>query len=108
LPVHPQLQGIGGHDEAHDKAHDEAHDGELNDTEAQILLNLATLPKTRPELASKLGVKSGRSGHLKKAIERLRSLELIELTIPDKPQSKNQKMRITTKGRAWLNNQGNA
>jgi hypothetical protein len=27
---------------------------------------------------------------------------LIELTIPDKPQSRNQKMRLTEKGKAWL------
>jgi hypothetical protein len=35
-------------------------------------------------------------------MDRLRKLGLAELTIPDKPQSKNQKMRITEKGRARL------
>jgi ATP-dependent DNA helicase RecG len=108
LPVHPQLPGVKAHDQAHDEAHDQAHDEDLNDTEAQILLVIAIVPRTRLELAGKLKVKSGRSGHLKKAIERLRSLEMIELTIPDKPQSKNQKMRITAKGRAVLDSRGNA
>lgn len=42
-----------------------------------------------------------RSGHLYKSID-LRSLDFIELTIPDKPQSRNQKMRITEEGMAWL------
>ncbi len=69
LPVHPQLPGV------------RAHDGGLNETEARMLFYLASPPRTRPEIAISLGVKSGRSGHMKKAIERLRSLELIELTI---------------------------
>ena len=98
LPVHPQLPGAQGHDEAHD----EAHDGELTETEGRILVYLTTIPRSRPELAEFLGVKSGRSGHLKKSLERLRRFGLADLTIPDKPQSRHQKMRITEKGRAWL------
>jgi len=104
LPVHPQLSGVQEHDEAHVKAHDEAHNGELTETERRILVHLTTVPRNRPELAEFLGVKSGRSGHLKRAMERLRELGLAELTIPDRPQSRNQKMRITEKGRAWLAN----
>ena len=53
-------------------------------------------------MAEMLGMKSKRSGHLSKTMERLRKLGLAELTIPDKPQSRNQKMRITDNGRAWL------
>jgi hypothetical protein len=49
-----------------------------------------------------LGMKSGRSGHLTKAIERLRSLELVEMTIPDQPRSKQQRLRITEHGRQRL------
>ncbi len=98
LPVHPQLPGVRGHDEAHD----EAHDGELTETEGRILVYLESVPRSRLELAEFLGVKSGRSGHLKKAMERLRKLGLAELTIPDKPQSRNQKLRITENGKAWL------
>ena len=37
-----------------------------------------------------------------KAIDHLRNLGFVELTIPDKPQSKNQKMRITPNGLTWL------
>jgi len=101
LPVHPQMPGVGqGHEEAHHKAHDEAHD-ELTDTESRVLNFLSSLPQSRPEIAAYLGLKS-RSGHLYKAISHLRNLELIELTIPGKPQSRNQKMRITELGRASL------
>jgi len=101
LPVHPDLPGIGqAHEEAHHGAHEEAHE-ELTETEAHIVRFVEKQPKSRPEIAIQLGLKS-RSGHLYKAIDHLRSLGFIELTIPDKPQSKNQKMRITDKGRTWL------
>lgn len=97
LPVHPQMPGVG---QAHDEAHEGAHE-ELTKTEARVLGFIQNQAKTRPEIAGHLGLKS-RSGHLYKAIDHLRNLGYIELTIPDKPQSKNQKMRITEKGRAWL------
>jgi ATP-dependent DNA helicase RecG len=101
LPVHPQMPGVmQAHDEAHEGAHDEAHE-ELTETEARVLRFVEAQPKSRPEIAAHLGLKS-RSGHLYKAIDHLRNLVFIELTIPDKPQSKNQKMRITGKGQAWL------
>lgn len=101
LPVHPQMPGVGvAHDEAHEEAHDEAHE-ELTETEARVLRFVEAQPQSRPEIADHLGLKS-RSGHLYKAIDHLRNLGFIELTIPDKPQNKNQKMRITGKGQAWL------
>jgi ATP-dependent DNA helicase RecG len=102
LPVHPQLPGVQAHDEAHDGAHDEAHI-DLTDTEASILVFVSSQPRGRPAIAEHLGLKS-RSGHLYKSIDHLRSLGLAELTLPDKPQSRNQKMRITEKGKAWLAN----
>ena len=90
--------------QAHDRAHEEAHDGaqeELTDTEARILAFVSSQPRSRPAIAEHLGLKS-RSGHLYKAVDHLRNVEFIEMTIPDKPQSRNQKMRITDKGTAWL------
>ena len=99
LPVHAEMVGFEqAHDRAHDEAHDQAHDA-LSETEAAILGFLATGAKSRPEIAEFLGVKTRRSGHLLRAIERLRDLKLAELTIPDRPQSKNQKLRITEAGR---------
>ena len=57
-------------------------------------------------MAAVLNMMAKRSGHLSRAMERLRNVKFAELTIPDKPQSKNQKMRITAAGRAWLAAQG--
>ena len=60
------------------------------------------MPRSRPEIAEMLGMKMGRSGYLTKVLERLRTRGLIELTIPGKPRSRNQKMRLTAAGIAWL------
>jgi ATP-dependent DNA helicase RecG len=105
LPIHP---GFQAHDEAHDQAYDEAYDqahdqayDELTETEQGILATLTDGPKQRPELAESLRIRS-RSGAFYKAILHLREIGAIELTIPDKPQSKNQKMRLTAKGREIL------
>ncbi|MBI1913539.1 MAG: putative DNA binding domain-containing protein [Planctomycetes bacterium] len=99
LPVHPKMPGLG---QAHDKAHDEAHDERLTETATHILVALASGPRSRAEMIEALGIKSSRSGHFLRAVEQVRRLGLVELTIPDKPQSKNQKLRITETGRGWL------
>ena len=101
LLAHPELTGLK---EAHDEAHDEAHEEfaeRLNQTEISILSFLDDGPQNRLAIAKQLGLKS-RSGHLYKAIQKLRDLKCVELTIPDKPQSRNQKYRITEKGRAAI------
>jgi hypothetical protein len=55
---------------------------------------------SRSRIAEMLGIKSGRGGQLSRTLERLRNLRLIELTIPEKPRSRNQKMRLSEKGAA--------
>jgi ATP-dependent DNA helicase RecG len=95
LPVHSEMPGVW-------PTHDEVHDGGLTETEERILALIKSNPPSRLKMADMLGMKSKRTGHLTKAMDRLRKLGLAELTIPDKPQSKNQKLRITEKGRAWL------
>lgn len=95
LPIHPQFARVltlgGGHDGGHD----------LSATELRILLAVATQPKNTSQLASELGY-SGRTRNLRDALARLLQAELIAHTIPDKPRSKNQKVRITNQGRAWF------
>lgn len=95
LRVHPQRPGVQGYDEAHD---------DLTDIEFRILSFIASQPKSRAAIAEHLGLNS-RSGNLYKSIDVLQNRGFMELTIPDKPQSRNQKMRITKKGQAWLADQ---
>lgn len=99
LPVHPQLPGVKAQDQAHDEAQDQAH--VLNDTERRVLEALEKGPLATAQLATVLG-HSSRSGAIKLALARLESLSLIELTIPDKPRSRNQMRRLTSGGKAWL------
>lgn len=103
LPVHPDMAGFGqGQDEGHERGQDEGQVGEigtfLNETEMKILFFLADNPKTRAEIAEMLGMSSSRSGYLSRALQQLRDAGLAELTIPDKPQSRNQRLRLTDKG----------
>lgn len=54
---------------------------------------------SREELQDKVGINNRdyfRKSYLNKALQ----LELVEMTIPDKPNSKNQKYRLTPKGQA--------
>lgn len=55
----------------------------------------------KAQMASELGHKTV-SGELHKQIKRLLDLDLIEMTIPDKPTSSKQKYRLTEQGRAVL------
>jgi ATP-dependent DNA helicase RecG len=94
LPIHPAFA----------QAHDEAHDGppsDLDTTEKRVVRSLRSGPRSVPDIAQELGYAS-RSGHLKKALDRLDQLGLIALTIPTKPRSKNQKRRLTERGKAAL------
>jgi ATP-dependent DNA helicase RecG len=50
---------------------------------------------------SELGLKS-KTGYLKRDIKGLMEENLIEYTIPDKPQSRLQKYRLTDEGRRFL------
>lgn len=65
------------------------------------MLSLAQADLSKAALASELGHQSV-SGELKKQILRLLVHDLIEMTLPDKPNSRPQKYRLTAKGRALL------
>ena len=68
--------------------------------EGKVLSLLAAdRPMSRLELSRKLGQKKI-SGQLNKIIRLLMRERSIEYTLPDKPQSRFQKYRLTDKGRA--------
>jgi len=86
------------------KAHDEAH--VFTDTEIKILTACLETPRSTSELLDILGYRT-RTGNFKKAINKLyEQLKLLEPTIPDALRSKNQKYRITEKGRTVLKSEG--
>ena len=100
---------VKAHDEALDGMHDEAPveapveapieaPVEISATEINIIKALTTEPLGRRTLLDRLGY-SQRTGNFKKAVRKLLDDVLIELTIPDKPNSRLQKYRLTAKGR---------
>ena len=62
-----------------------------------LLAAINTGPRSNQEILNQLGY-SSLSGNVKKALQRLTDHSLIAFTIPDKPNSKNQKRKITPKG----------
>ena len=73
----------------------------LNNTERKILLLCEIRAVGRKEMLAELGY-SKLVGSVRLALGRLKELHLLELTLPDKPSSRNQQYRITDKGRQVL------
>jgi DNA-binding PadR family transcriptional regulator len=65
---------------------------------AKIVQSLVGQESGKAQLARLLGHKTV-SGELKKQIRKLLDLGLIEMTIPDKPNSPLQKYRLTRQGK---------
>jgi len=75
---------------------------ELTPIERTILHSCQDAARTGQELAATAGY-STRTGNFKRSLEKLLSLKVIEMTIPDKPRSSKQRYRLTEKGRRFLN-----
>jgi ATP-dependent DNA helicase RecG len=85
----------------HDGAHDGVHDTRLTETMKKILVLLVE-PKSTPQLLPELGYPR-RTRNYEAAIKNLLDFELIEMTLPDTPRSKNQRYRQTEKGKSLMN-----
>ena len=69
--------------------------------EVQKFLKILHTPMSRSEAQIALNLKGQanfRDRYLKPALD----LELVEMTIPDKPKSSKQKYRLTDKGKEWV------
>ena len=73
----------------------------ITETERKILVSLGVSPIGRSAMLAVLGYRQP-TGNFKTAIERLLMAGLIERTLPDKPNSRLQKYRLTEKGRSLL------
>ena len=79
------------------------------DLKSKVLNLLADGPMSRSDLSSKLGHKRA-SGQLYNVVRDLLTDEMIEYTLPETPRSRQQKYRLTDKGKSELSNlkSGNA
>ena len=66
-----------------------------------MLRILATKPASKAEMSAQLGQKEV-SGQLNKVVRDLLAAKTIEYTLPDKPNSRLQKYRLTEHGLALL------
>lgn len=73
----------------------------LNDTERRLLHALRGPPLAKADLVAALAYRTI-TGNVRKALDRLDELGLITLTVPEKPRSKNQKHRLTERGKKIL------
>lgn len=74
---------------------------ELTETDKKILAALASRPLSRSPLLSHLGYRQP-TGNYKMAMTKLLQAKLIELTLPDKPNSRLQQYRLTAQGKDLL------
>ena len=81
--------GISVHDTAHDTTHDAAHDTSVF-SKQNLLLEFCAEPKSRDEMQAYIDV-SSRSHFSKFYLKPLLASGKLEMTLPDKPKSKNQK-----------------
>ncbi|MDR3108347.1 MAG: Fic family protein [Planctomycetaceae bacterium] len=87
--------------EKHQVKHEDKHQVELGDTQFAVLKALENKTLSRKEIFAAIGMNSD-SRAFKRNVEPLITDGFIEMTVPDKPNSKLQKYRITEKGTAAI------
>ena len=83
--------------EKHQDKHKDKHQVVLSDTQYAVLQSIKGTTLSRKEIFSAIGM-NGDSRSFKRNIEPLITLGLIEMTVPEKPNSKLQKYKLTKKG----------
>jgi ATP-dependent DNA helicase RecG len=97
LPVHPSAVRL----ETEQRPEERPESGVESEFTRLILDALESAILGKKDLAVRLG-KSKPSRYLNDLVRKMLRLGLIEYTIPDKPNSRLQRYRLTEKGRAWL------
>ena len=87
--------------EKHQVKHQDKHQVEFSDPQRAVLQVLKGKSLSRKEIFAEIGL-SGDSRAFKRTIEPLMSAELVERTLPDKPNSRLQKYRLTAAGKVLL------
>jgi len=104
IKIHPEFLKEHGPFEAQVEAYVEAQveaQVRISETELKILQLCLRRPVGNKDILHELDYKS-LSGNVKKALQRLRKIDAIGYTIPDKPRSKHQQYAITAKGKSIL------
>ena len=87
--------------EKHQVRHEDKHQVQLNDTQIQVLKALEDKILSRKEIFAAIGM-NGDSRSFKRHIEPLLTGAFLKMTVPDKPNSKLQKYRLTDSGKAFI------
>lgn len=87
--------------EKHQVKHDDKHQVEFTEMHFKILRALKTGSLSRKEIFTAIGM-SGDTRSFNRNIVPLLSGGLIEMTVPDKPNSRLQKYRLTNKGKTVI------
>lgn len=74
---------------------------DLSEFSSNILLELDLGVQSSKDIAEKLNIET-KHGAMKRTLKILRELDLIEYTIPDKPNSSRQQYRLTSKGSKFV------
>lgn len=93
LPVHPIFEGDQVNDQVNDQVSDQV------DPLVFKVIGICKTPSSRAEILEQLGFKNHFDNYKKYILPALEN-GWIEMTVPDKPRSRNQKYRVTELGRA--------
>ena len=99
------LYDIIASQEKHQVRHKDEHQVQLSDTQIEVLKALEDITLSRKEIFATIRM-NGDSRSFKRHIEPLLADGFIEMTVPDKPNSRLQKYRLTDNGKKFINVNG--